>query len=309
MKIIFFGTSSFSVTILKHLLETSHQIIAVVTKPDQPQGRSLKSTPPPVKEWVQDQLPLYQPLKASSDEFVELMKSLSPDVFVVASYGEIMKTPLLNVPRLGPINVHASLLPKWRGAAPIQRSIMAGERETGVTIMKMVLQLDAGDMLDVAKVAIPPEMNHGELEHALALASKEPLLRVLTKLESGTLKAVPQDEREATVAPKITPADAIIDWNRSAFDLHNQIRALSPDPGAWTLIDLGGQSKKLKIKRSVVVEHSSAAAKQNHLLTQKEWMIGCGKNLLSLLEVQLEGKKTLPIADFLRGLHQKPQLI
>jgi methionyl-tRNA formyltransferase len=312
VKIVFFGTSSFSVTILKHLLETSHQMSAVVTKPDQPQGRSLKLTPPPIKEWTQAHAPsisLYQPVKASADDFVALMQSLSPDLFVVASYGEIMKTSLLNVPRLGPINVHASLLPKWRGAAPIQRSLMAGERETGVTLMKMVLQLDAGDMLDVAKVAVPLEMSHGELEHALALASKEPLLRVLSKLEKGSMHAIPQDASKATFAPKITPEDAIIDWNRPAFDIHNQIRALSPDPGAWTMIEIGGQTKKLKIKRSSIMEHSSSTPKETHLLTQKEWVVGCGKNLLSFLEVQLEGKKTLPIGDFLRGLHQKPHIV
>lgn len=312
MKLIFFGTSSFSVTILQHLLETSHSLIAIVTKPDQPQGRSLKPTPPPVKEWAQTHaptIPLYQPLKASSDDFVALMQSLSPDVFIVASYGEIMKTPLLNVPRLGPINVHASLLPKWRGAAPIQRSIMAGEHETGVTLMKMVLKLDAGDMLDVAKVAIPIEMNHGELEHALAMDSKEPLLRVLSKLENGTLHATPQDASKATFAPKITPEDAIIDWNRSAFDIHNQIRALSPLPGAWAMVEIGGETKKLKIKRSRMMEHSSPTPKETHLMTQKEWIVGCGKNLLSLLEVQMEGKKTLPIGEFLRGLHNKPCIL
>jgi methionyl-tRNA formyltransferase len=308
VRIVFFGTSSFSVTILKHLLDTPHQIIAVVTKPDQPQGRSLKLTPPPVKEWVQDQIPLYQPPKASSNEFVALMQSFSPDLFIVAAYGEIMKTPLLDVPRLGPINVHASLLPKWRGAAPIQRCIMAGESETGVTIMKMVLQLDAGAMLDVGKVAIPLEMNHAELEHALALAAKEPLLRVLAQLEKGSLDGIPQDDFQATFAPKITPADAVINWNRSAFELHNQIRALAPDPGAWTMIEIGGQAKKLKIKRSAIVESSVSTPKQIHL-TQKEWIVECGKDHLSLLEVQLEGKKSLPIGDFLRGLHQKPSVM
>ncbi len=316
MKIVFFGTSSFSVTILKHLLESSHQVIAVVTRPDQPQGRSLKLKPPPVKEWLSANalsIPLYQPLKASTDEFVALMQSLAPDLFVVAAYGEIMKTPLLSVPRLGPINVHASLLPKWRGAAPIQRSLMAGEHETGVTIMKMVLQMDAGDMLDVAKVQVPLEMNHEELEHALALAAKEPLLRVLSKLESGTAHSTPQDASRATLAPKITPADAIIDWTRPALDIHNQIRALAPEPGAWTPIDIGvdigGQSKKLKIKRSSVIEHTSSTPKTTHLLTQKEWIVECGENLLKLIEVQLEGKKTLPIGDFLRGLHQTPHIL
>ncbi|MGH2613374.1 MAG: methionyl-tRNA formyltransferase, partial [Rhabdochlamydiaceae bacterium] len=298
--------------ILKHLLESPHQIIAVVTKPDQPQGRSLKLKPSSIKEWVQAHTPttaLYQPPKASADAFVALMQSLSPDLFVVASYGEIMKTSLLNVPRLGSINVHASLLPKWRGAAPIQRSLMAGEQETGITIMKMVLQLDAGDILAVAKVAVPVEMNHGELEHALALAAKAPLLHVLSELENGTIQATPQDASKVTFAFKITPAETIIDWSRPAIDIHNQIRALSPDPGAWTMIEISGQTKKLKIKRSSIMEHSSSTPRQTYFLTQKEWVIGCGENLLTLLDVQLEGKKTLSIADFLRGLHQKPRIL
>ncbi len=306
MKIVFFGTSEFSVTILKHLLASFYSVIGIVTKPDQPQGRSLKYLPSPVKEWAlkhAPSIPLYEPEKASSDEFVSLIQSLSPDVFVVAAYGEIMKTPLLNVPRLSPINVHASLLPKWRGAAPIQRSLMAGEAETGVTIMKMVLKMDAGDMLDVAVVPVPLEMNHKELEERLAEAAKEPLLRVLSKLDVGTLDGMPQDPSQVTFAAKITAADTPIDWTKSAFEIHNQIRALAPTPGAWTQIKLGDEIKKLKIKRSLPVERPS------NLLTQKEWIIECRKDYLSLLEVQLEGKKTLPIGDFLRGLQHKPHIL
>lgn len=302
MKIVFFGTSEFSVTILKHLLTSPHQVVGIVTKPDQPQGRSLKYLPSPVKEWAQKEvpsIPLYDPEKASSDEFVALMQSLSPDIFVVAAYGEIMKAPLLDVPRLGPINVHASLLPKWRGAAPIQRSLMAGESKTGVTIMKMVLKMDAGDMLDVAVVNVPLEMNHKELEEVLAEAAKEPLFRVLSKLAAGTLVGEPQDPSHVTYAAKITAADTPIDWTKSSLEIHNQIRALAPAPGAWTQIKLGEETKKLKIKRSLPVE------RPQNLLTQKEWVIECGKDYLSLLEVQLEGKKTLPIGDFLRGLQHK----
>lgn len=306
MKIVFFGTSEFSVTILKHLLASPHQVVGIVTKPDQPQGRSLKYLPSPVKEWAQKEvpsIPLYEPEKASSDEFVALMQSLSPDIFVVAAYGEIMKTPLLNVPRLGPINVHASLLPKWRGAAPIQRSLMAGESKTGVTIMKMVLKMDAGDMLDVAVVDVPLEMNHKELEERLAEAAKEPLFRVLSKLTAGTLEGEPQDPSQVTYAAKITAADTPIDWTKSALEIHNQIRALAPAPGAWTQIKLDEETKKLKIKRSLPVK-----CPQN-LLTQNEWIVECGEDYLSLLEVQLEGKKTLPIGDFLRGLQRKPHIL
>jgi methionyl-tRNA formyltransferase len=268
--------------------------------------------PSPVKAWLQEaapSIPLYQPLKASAEEFVSLVRSLEPDLFVVAAYGEILKTALLSVPRLGPINVHASLLPKWRGAAPIQRSLMAGDTESGVTIMKMVLQMDAGDILEVAKVAVPPEMNHEELQHALALAAKEPLLQAISKLERGTATLTPQDTSQVTFAPKITPEDAIIDWTKPAALIHNQIRALAPQPGAWTLMALDSETKRLKIKRAAVLEGSHPTPKKTHLLTQKEWAIECGENILNLTEVQLEGKKTLPIHDFLRGLHHPPHIL
>ncbi len=311
MKIVFFGTSSFSVTILQHLLATPYQIVAVVTRPDKPQGRSLKLMPSPVKEWLQTQhphIPLYQPPKASSSDFVAFMETLQPDLFVVASYGEIMKTPLLNVPKKGPINVHASLLPKWRGAAPIQRCIMAGDQETGVTIMKMVLELDAGDMLGTAKIPIPLDMNHEELQSALAIAAKEPLLTVLQQFEKGTVTGIPQDPSQVTFAPKITPADLVIDWSQPALTIHNQIRALAPHPGAWTQVQIGDEIKKLKIKRSSTRDHAPTTPKKTHLISQKEWIIECGKDLLILQDVQLEGKKTLSIGDFLRGLHQPPKI-
>lgn len=219
-----------------------------------------------------------------------------------------MKTSLLNVPHLAPINVHASLLPKWRGAAPIQRSLMAGEIETGITIMKMVLQLDAGDMLDSVKVPIPLEMTHGELEHALALAAQEPLLRVLTQFQEGNVHATAQDASLVTFAAKITPAETEIDWSKDAFRIHNQIRALSPNPGAWTWVEIGGQRKKFKIKRTRPLPNQPSTPKQTILLNSKEWLVGCGQGNLSLLEVQLEGKKVLPIGDFLRGLQHPPQI-
>lgn len=312
MKIVFFGTSSFSVTILQHLLQTPHEVIAVVTRPDRPQGRALRLSPPPVKEWMIAhalQIPIYQPPKVSSEEFIVQMQALHADLFVVAAYGQILKIPVLEGARLGSINVHASLLPKWRGAAPIQRSLMAGEKETGVTIMKMVLQLDAGDILDVEKVQVPPEMTHGELQHELALAAKAPLLRVLEHLEKGVLKARVQDESLVTFAPKITPLETEMDWARSANVLHDQIRALSPEPGAWTWVLAGGQRKKMKIKRSRVVQSLESTPKQTNSLTSKEWVVGCGQGALSLIEVQLEGKRTLPVADFLRGFQSPPQIL
>jgi methionyl-tRNA formyltransferase len=319
VKIVFFGTSSFSVTILEHLLASPHQVIGIVTRPDKPQGRALRLMPPPVKEWAAvhaSQIPLYQPVKASSDEFIALMEGLKADVFVVAAYGQILKTALLNAARQGSINVHASLLPKWRGAAPIQRSLMVGERESGVTIMQMVLELDAGDILDMEKVEVPEEMTHGELERALALMGGVSLLRVLGRLEKGEVKGIVQDKREVTFAPKITPEDTEIDWSKDGEVIHNQIRALSPEPGAWSWVMVSGQKKKMKIKRSRLVVRDGEEREERSVpgqtvsLTSREWVVRCGKGeLLSLVEVQLEGKRVLPIADFLRGFRIPPQIV
>jgi methionyl-tRNA formyltransferase len=179
---------------------------------------------------------------------------------------------------------------------------MAGEPVTGITIMKMVQALDAGDMLDACSMSIPVDMNHAELESQLAKISKEPLLRVLERLEKGGLKTIKQDDSQATFAPKITSSEIEIDWNRPAWDVHNQIRALSPYPGAWTWIEWGGERKKMKIKKTVLEKGHTALPKQNIILDKTNWVVSCLQDHLRILEVQIEGKKVLPIDQFLRGL-------
>lgn len=300
-RLAFFGTPPFAATILEDLIRKGAHIVAVVTRPDKPVGRSNKLQPSAVKVVAQNsQLPLYQPLKASSPEFVNILKELNCDLFVVAAYGEIFKENLLAVPRLCCINVHSSLLPKYRGAAPIHRSVMAGDSETGVTIMVMQRALDAGDILGVAKVPIPPDMTTGELTALLAQKGGEELWRVLQAFEKGAPTRLPQNPSLASTAPKITLDEAKVDWSKNAQTLHNLIRGVTPHPGAWCPITFRGQSKRLLIKKARPEPHLRGPP--GTILPEKGLVIACGEGALSLLEIQLEGKKSLPIADFLRGI-------
>jgi len=312
MRIVFFGTSAFAARVFTYLIQQDVQIVAVVTKPDKPKGRSLQLTPPPVKETVlklKPNLPLHQPARASTPEFAEILKSYKPDLFVVVAYGEIVKTMLLQIPRLGCINVHASLLPKYRGASPIVRCLMNGEKETGITIMEMVLEMDAGDALEKVKISIPPSMTFGELDQKLSEIACPALLKVIHDFEMSSVKKTPQDPSQVTFAPKLLSGEDEIKWSKSAEELHNLIRALSPSPGAWCWLQMGVEKKRLKIKRSEVVPGVQGMPGQNHILNKQEWVAACGKDGLRLLEIQLEGKKSMPVTDFLRGSNSPLTLI
>lgn len=310
MRIVFFGTSRFASEVLAHLVKqnSSLDIAAVVTRPDRPQGRSLRLSASPVKEkaaMILPSAPLYQPEKASTEEFAATLRALSPDLFVVVAYGEIIKQNLLSLPRLGCINIHASLLPKYRGAAPIQRAIMAGEKETGITIIEMVLALDAGPMIEKETVPIGENMTFGELEEKMLQAACLALDRAIRAFAEGRVVKEIQDEKATSYAAKLLPSDEKIDWNLPVDMLHNIIRALSPAPGAWCMIRIGGQDKRLKIKRTHIRRDLSGNPGQILLLTKESLVVGCGsaagEGALEILEVQLEGKKTLPTPEFLRG--------
>jgi len=311
LRIVFFGTPQFSAKILAFLLEHNQEIIGIVTRPDKPKGRSQKLRPSAVKEFIQRQgleIPLFQPEKASTESFASQLKNLKPDLFVVVAYGEIIKTNILEIPPKGCINIHASLLPKYRGAAPIQRCLMEGEKETGVTIMEMVLKMDAGDILETVKIPIGEEMTFGELEEKLCEISGPALLSVLKKIEKNTLQKIPQDREQATFAPKITWEDRIIHWEREADELHNQIRALSPNPGAFCYVDVGEERKKLLIKRAKKTLEKEGEPGETLSYGREGWVVACGSGALSLLEVQLEGKKTLPIESFIHGYSTPPKI-
>ncbi len=311
MNIVFFGTSNFASTLLDCLLKHKLNIVAVVTRTDKPQGRSLKVSSPPVKELIQKSypdLPILQPLKASTPEFAELLKKYNPDLFIVAAYGEILKSFILDIPFLGAINVHGSLLPKYRGAAPIQRCLMNGDPETGVTIMKMVLEMDAGDMLEKATVQLSPATTFGELEEMLSKIACRALLKVIGQIKDGTVHPIQQDPSQVTFASKISSAETEIKWNRPAIEIHNLIRGISPQPGAWCWVQVGADKKRLKIKRSEVIDAQGYFG-ENLVFSDKEWVVACGTGALKLLEVQLEGKKSLPIGEFLRGFHEPCKIL
>lgn len=294
MRIVFFGTPQFSANLYKDLVERGVDIVAVVTKPDKPQGRSLKLLPPPLKEAAL--CPVFQPEKASTPTFEEVLKGLEADLFLVASYGEILRQSTLDIPLLGCINVHTSLLPKYRGAAPIQQAIIEGEKKTGVTIMDMVLQMDAGDILEQEEVVIGEEMDAEDLEVALQKTATGAVLRVLEKFKQGKVTRRAQDPAAATFVKKITPEFCHIDWAKGNRELHQLIRGLSPKPLAWTLLN----GKRMKIKRCRKVEGVGSPGEM--IGDKNHFKIACGSNALELLEVQLEGKKMMTGKEFLQGL-------
>ena len=312
MKVVFFGTSSFAARVLTHLVEKKIDLQAIVTRADKPKGRNLELSYPPVKQTaiaLCPHIPVFQPIKASTPEFAQVLQGFTPDLFVVVAYGEIIKQNILDIPKKGSINIHASLLPKYRGAAPMQRCLMDGAVETGITIIEMTLQMDAGDMLAIESIPIPSDMTLGELEPLLCNLGCDLVWKVIKQIEAGTEKKQPQNHAMATIAPKITAQEEMIDWSRPAQDLHNLIRSLSPFPGAWCKIRLGSQEKRLKIKRSIVESQVQGIPGTVLSLSKEDFIIACGAGGLRLIEVQLEGKKTMPAADFIKGIHQPISLI
>lgn len=304
MRVVFFGTPPFAAQILARLLEEKVDIVGVVTKPDKPVGRSNKPVPCAVKVLAQEKLPhvpLYQPEKVSTPESIDQIKLLKPDLFVVVAYGEILKKALLDVPKLGSYNIHASLLPKYRGAAPIQRCIMDGVKESGVSIITLALKMDAGDIVGTAKMEVPLQMNAGELEEGLCKLGGEAILEVLHKIEKGTLVKEKQDESQVTFAHKLELEDAEIHWDASALDVHNRIRAFNPRPGAWCTITFKGEKKRLKLHRTEPVEAVHQQPGTCHI-GKGELLVHCQIGALRLLELQLEGRKSLPVREFLQGV-------
>lgn len=299
------GTPDFAVPSLRVLLEEKEQVevIGVVTQPDRPKGRKKVLTPPPVKvEALNHELPVFQPQKLKSEEATRQILALQPDLIVTAAYGQILPEPVLKAPKYGCINVHASLLPKYRGGAPIHHAIINGEKETGVTIMYMVKALDAGDMLLQRAIPITPEDNVGTMHDKLASLGAELLKEVLPSIFDGTVQAVPQEEDEATFAPNISREDEKIDWSRSAEELDCQIRGLCPWPVAYTL----WKGKPFKIwKASFDNEEAHAEPGTVIRLDADGIVVATGKGTLQLTEVQPSGKKRMSAKQFINGRQMK----
>lgn len=308
MKIVFFGTPPFAAKLLKAVMDQGQgmEVVAIISKPDKPQGRSQKLHFSAVKETAladAPHIPLYQPEFVSSPEFSPTLAALDADIFLVIAYGEIIKQPLLDMPRLACINVHGSILPKYRGAAPIQRAILHNEKESGVTIMHMVKKMDAGDMIRIVKVPIGPDMTYGELQDQLCEASVKPLLDVLSEYQKGMAPGcTPQDLALVTFAPKIELEDCEIHWQQPALEVHNLIRGVNPEPGAWCYATIKGERKKLKIFRSTLIEGLSGAPGTLLEFKKNKMIIACGNHALQILELQPEGKKRMTAAEFINGV-------
>lgn len=305
-RIVFFGTPEFAARTLEYLLEQNYPVIAVVSKPDKPIGRSLAPQPTPVKKVAEKYgLPLFQPEKVSADGPADVLQSLGADIFVVVAYGEIIKQRLLDMPPLGCINVHASLLPKYRGAAPIQRSIMDGEKVTGVTIMHMVKQMDAGDIIDTVEVPIGEETTYGELADLLCVAACPLLAKTIMKIAEGTAARTPQNHAEATMAPKIELEDCEVQWSRPAQAIHDLVRGSNPEPGAWCSVFVKGENKRLKVYKTQAVSTLGGTPGEILEWGPKKVVIACGEGAIELLQVQLEGKKSMSAAEMARGIQKE----
>ena len=299
MRILFMGTPEFAVEQLRRLVETGHEICGVFTQPDKPKNRGMKMTFSPVKEYALSQgLDVYQPTKMRDGSALEIVEKLQPELTVVAAYGRILPEDILAVPPMGSINVHSSILPQYRGAAPINWAILDGCKETGVTIMHMAKELDAGDIICVKKTEILPDENAQELTYRLALLGADALEEAVAQLANGTAARTPQDHSAFTYAPMLSKELSPMDWTKPAQKLHDQVRGLIPWPCAST--ELGG--KKVKIFRTKIGAKTNAGAGTILAAGKQGLEIACGDGRsLWILEMQAEGGKRMMAADYLRG--------
>ena len=301
MRIVFMGTPDFAVGSLMALAECGkHEIVGVVTQPDRPKGRGNKMLMTPVKEYALSKgYEVHHPQKVKTPEFVQILRDMQPDLIVVAAFGQFLSQEILSMPKFGCINVHASLLPKYRGAAPIQYAIIKGERESGVTIMQMDIGMDTGAMLDKVVVPIGENTTMGELHDALKIKGAELLLSVIDKIEAGTIVAEPQNNDEATYATLLDRSMERIDWSKSAQEVHNLIRGFNPAPSTFTSLHNG---KNLKIWCSLLTDKNSDAVPGTVIeVSKRSFFVACGSGVVEITEVQPESKKRMPAQVFING--------
>jgi len=298
VRVCFLGTPEFAVTSLKQLVSDSHyEVVGVVTQPDRPAGRKMQLTPSPVKAFAMAQgLKVISPEKVSQELIMQEIETWSAEIAVVVAFGQILSQKFLDLFRFGAVNVHGSILPRWRGAAPIQRALEAGDSDSGVTLQRVVKQLDAGDILGLRRIKITPEMNAQELYQEMARLGAELLHVELMDYVRGNLAPIPQDETRVTLAKKIDKSEALIHWSQTAEQIHNKVRAFVMGPGTFSTL----AGKKIKIHRTKVASGKAqpgVVAK----VTEDSLFIGTGDGLLELLEVQPESRNRMVIKDFLKG--------
>jgi methionyl-tRNA formyltransferase len=299
LRIIFMGTPDIAADVLQSLIDGPDEIVAVVTQPDKAKGRGKRITPPPVKILAETaDIPVLQPTKIKTDEFRIGLLSYHPDVIVVTAYGRILPKSLLKLAPMGCINVHGSLLPKYRGAAPIQWTVINGDAEAGVTIMQMDEGMDTGAMLLKAAIPTTPEETAGSLFPKIAKLGSETLLKAIKGLKEGSIIPIPQDDTHASVAPMLKKDDGFLDWNRDALALERLIRGLDPWPTAYSFLE----GKRLRFFHPKVVQETSDTTPGTIVAAEKSGLlVACGRNMLQIREIQPEGKKRMPVEAFLCG--------
>ena len=304
LRVVFFGTPEFAVPTLEALLRSRHTVAGVVTQPDRPRGRGQKTSAAPVKACaVAAGVPVLQPERLKDSEFLELLSGFGADLGVVAAYGRILNDAVLATPRLGLINVHASLLPRYRGAAPVHRAIIAGETETGVTIMRVVKALDAGPMLSIVRRPIGPEETSDEVERGLSQLGAELLIASVDDLASGSSHETPQDEAASTYAPRLTKDDGGVDWSMPARLVHDLVRGLHPWPHAFTFLD----TQRFILRRSIVMASAADGTSRDEQpgtiveAAGDQLVVATGAGRLGLTELQAEGKRPMHVREFLAG--------
>lgn len=295
MNVVYMGTPEFAVLPLDAIIKAGHNVTGVFTQPDKPKGRGYTLTPPPVKvRALESEIPVFQPNSMKDDEALKILEELKPDVIVVVAYGKILPKAILDLPKYGCVNVHASLLPKYRGAGPIQWCVLNGEEETGVTTMKMAEGLDTGDMLLKSATKIGENETAGELHDRLSQMGADLITETLTALENNTAVPEKQDDSLSNYAPMLTKEFCKIDWNKSAQQIHNQVRGLNPWPVATAVVN----GKRVKIFATTLCDKGGKAGK---VLCEKPLTVACGEKSLVIHELQLEGKKRMKSDDFVRG--------
>lgn len=300
MYLVFMGTPEFAVPSLEALINSQHKLCAVVTQPDKPVGRKRIITPPPVKKVaVEKGIDVYQPEKVKNDEFILQLEKLEPDLIVVAAFGKILPKALLEIPKIGCLNVHASLLPAYRGAAPIQWAVINGEVQTGVTIMWMDEGLDTGDIFFQRSIQIDSNWTSNDLSQELSVLGGKMISEALEMITAGSIKRIPQDDKKATYAPILKKEDGRIDWNKTNWEVHNLIRGMNPWPGAYTLKN----GREIKIWKSRVYEEKMSAIPGIFMGKVKNigFLVGTGDGCIIVEELQEEGKKRLKAMDYLAG--------